>query len=386
MKKTNHIVHLPRAYPSQIAPLSSIFFKEQIEAISQQNNTIKLGVLAIIQRPILKQLLLRNSQLLFSTNKNIERNITTWVKFLFTIPLPRKIKRQYINFSLLVLFKKYISTHGKPDLIHLQTYEMGAVALKILKKYGIPYIVTEHSSNLYNDKTRLSHDFLKKIYLKSSFNIAVSPFFSDYLTKKFGIPFNTIPNTVDTDKFTLKPKKKSSKINLLHVANCVEIKQQKLLIQGYSEALKHNQLLNLTIVGDGPQLKSLKALVIELDIDSYVNFMGRLSNEDVKIQMHLADIFILTSKKETFGVVLIEALAVRLPCITTKSGGPEGIITDEELGQICDHNAEDIAKAILSVSSKEYDSKKIREHVVSTYSSKIVAGQINKVYEKILIN
>ena len=158
------------------------------------------------------------------------------------------------------------------------------------------------------------------------------------------------------------------------------------MIQGYSEALKHNQLLNLTIVGDGPQLESLKALVIELNIDSYVNFMGRLSNEDVKIQMHLADIFILTSKKETFGVVLIEALAVGLPCITTKSGGPEGIITNEELGQICDHNAEDIAKAILSVSSKEYDSKKIREHVVSTYSSKIVAGQINKVYEKILIN
>ena len=72
MKKNNHIVHLPRAYPSQIAPLSSIFFKEQIEAISQHNSTIKLGVLAIIQRPILKQLLLRNSQLLFLTNKNIE--------------------------------------------------------------------------------------------------------------------------------------------------------------------------------------------------------------------------------------------------------------------------------------------------------------------------
>ncbi|MDG1045398.1 MAG: glycosyltransferase [Bacteroidia bacterium] len=384
MKQPHHIVHLPRAYPSKLAPISSIFFKEQVAAISQYDNNIKLGVIAIIQKPILKKIFFKNSHLLFSTNKNVNRNIITWIKYLFTIPLPYRIKRQYVNYRLFLLFRKYVSSYGKPNLIHLQTYEMGAVALKIFKKYGIPYIVTEHSSNLYDDKTRLSHDFLKKIYLNSRFNIAVSPFFSDYLTSKFTIPFTTIPNIVDINKFTLKPENKSPKINLLHVAHCVEIKQQKLLILGFTEALKINKLLNLTIVGDGPELESLRALVKELKVEDRINFTGSLDNEAVKTQMHHADIFILTSKKETFGVVLIEALAVGLPCISTSSGGPEGIITNEGLGLICDHNPEDLARAIIAVTKKRYDPVKIRQHVVSTYSAAVVANKITNVYNDVL--
>lgn len=384
MKQPHHIIHLPRAYPSDLAPISSIFFKEQVAAISQYDNNIKLGVIAIIQKPILKKIFFKNSHLLFSTKKNVNGNIITWIKYLFTIPLPYSIKRQYVNYKLLLLFKKYMSSYGKPNLIHLQTYEMGAVALKILKKYGIPYIITEHSSNLYNDKTRLTHDFLKKIYLNSSFNIAVSPFFSAYLTNKFDIPFTSIPNIVDINKFTLKPENKSPIINLLHVAHCVKIKQQKLLILGYAKALELNKSLNLTIVGDGPELESLMELANELKIGDRINFTGSLDNEAVKTQMHHADIFILTSKKETFGVVLIEALAVGLPCVSTRSGGPEGIITNEGLGLICDHNSEDLARAIIAVTKKRYDPVKIRQHAVSTYSAAVVANKITNVYNDVL--
>lgn len=384
MKQPYHIVHLPRAYPSDIAPISGIFFKEQLAAISQNEINIKLGVITIIQKPILKKIFFRNSHLLFSTHKNVSGNIITWIKYLFTIPLPYRIKRQYVNYRLYLVFRKYVSCYGKPNLIHLQTYELGAVALKILKKYNIPYIVTEHSSNLYNDKTRLTHDFLKKIYLKSSYNIAVSPFFSNYLTNKFGVPFTPIPNIVDTNKFTLKPESRSSKINLLHVAHCVKIKQQKLLILGFAEALKTNKSLKLTIVGDGPELESLRALANKLKIGDRINFKGSLDNEAVKTQMHRADIFILTSKKETFGVVLIEALAVGLPCISTRSGGPEGIISNETLGLICDHNSEDLGRAIIAVTKKKYDPVKIRQHVVSKYSSAVVANKITNVYNDVL--
>ena len=142
MDKRYHIVHLPRAYPSKLAPISSIFFKEQVTAISKYDNNIKLGVIAIIQKPILTRLFLKNSQLLFSTDKNVNNDNVTWLKYLFTVPLPFKLKRWYIHFKLFLLFQEYISNYGKPDLIHLQTYELGAVALKILKKYKIPYIIT----------------------------------------------------------------------------------------------------------------------------------------------------------------------------------------------------------------------------------------------------
>ena len=384
MNRLYHIVHLPRAYPSKLSPVSSIFFKEQVSAISQYDKTIKLGVIAIIQKPLFSNHFFNNCRLLFSSDKLHRENIITWLKYLFTVPLPYRIKRKYINFRLILLFEKYISIYGKPDLIHLQTYEMGAVAIKILEKYDIPYIVTEHSSNLYNDATRNTHDFLHKIYLKSSFNIAVSPFFANYLTNKFAVPFTPIPNIVDTNKFTLKPEHTTPKVNLLHVAHCVKIKQQKLLLMGFAKALEKNPYLKLTIVGDGPELVSLKSLVIELEINNSVTFTGSLNNDDVKAQMHRADIFILTSKKETFGVVLIEALAVGLPCISTKSGGPEGIITSEELGMLCDQNSDDIASAILLVAKNQYNSYKIRKYVTETFSPLIVGASIKKIYEEVL--
>ena len=204
------------------------------------------------------------------------------------------------------------------------------------------------------------------------------------MTSKFTITFTTIQNIVDINKFTLKPENKSPKINLLHVAHCVEIKQQKLLILGFTEALKINKLLNITIVGDGPELESLRALASKLKIRDRINFKGSLDNEAVKTQMHRADIFILTSKKETFGVVLIEALAVGLPCISTRSGGPEGIISNETLGLICDHNSEDLGLAIITASKKKYDPVKIRQHVVSKYSSAVVANKITNVYNDVL--
>ena len=81
MKQPHHIVHLPRAYPSKLAPISSIFFKEQVAAISQYDNNIKLGVIAIIQKPILKKIFFKNSHLLFSTNKNVNRNIKNNINY-----------------------------------------------------------------------------------------------------------------------------------------------------------------------------------------------------------------------------------------------------------------------------------------------------------------
>lgn len=378
-----HIIHLPRTFPSKLNPLSGIFFKEQVDAICRDKN-IRIGVLAIIQRPLLSKIFFLNCPLWLHPIKLDQDNSHQWLVYLFTLPMPFKIKRWYVNYRCFLMAKKYISIYGKPDLIHLQTYEMGSAALLIKKKLNIPYIITEHSSNLYSESTRLDKNLLLNIYSQSCQNIAVSPYFANFLSNKFATPFKYIPNSVNLEKFTLKRENRSNIKNLLHVAHCVPIKQQDLLLRGFQKALLTNSNLQLTVVGDGPELGKLKELSKKLAIQKKVCFKGKQTNEDVSKEMQKADIFILTSKRETFGVVLIEAMAVGLPCISTKSGGPEDILVNEDLGILCDQNSKAVCNAIIKAVKIEYNSESIRYHVSKTYSAEVVGTKIRSVYSKVI--
>jgi glycosyltransferase involved in cell wall biosynthesis len=344
-----------------------------------------VGVIAVIQRALLSRDFLENKKLWFSFSKSESAQGATYTSYLFTIPLPFSIKRKYINYRCYLNVKKYISDHGKPDLIHLQTYEMGPAALRIKKKLGIPYIITEHSSNLYENNTRLKNKLLQNIYDRSECNIAVSPYFANFLSEKFKNKFRYIPNSIDLTIFNPIRKDESKIVRLLHVAHTVPIKQQNFLLEALKLALESQGNIHLTIIGDGPELKELKALALKLEIDKHVSFLGRLSNEEVRDWMQQSDIFILTSKKETFGVVLIEAMATGLPCISTKCGGPEGIIINKDLGLLCEQNSEAISSAIVEACSKKYDFKKISTHARKTYSKETVSDKISQIYNQVIL-
>ncbi len=382
-KKRLHILHLPRTYPSRLSSLSGIFFKQQIDALRNFTD-LRISVIAIIQKSLLSSLFSKNVNLWFSSKTSNTESGSDYILHLFTIPLPFSIKRKYIDYRYYLTVKKYISAQGKPDLIHLQTYEMGSAALRIKEKLGIPYIITEHSSNLYGENTRLSDKLLQKIYSESEHNIAVSPYFANFLSSRFNTEFEYIPNSIDLQTFTTTVKEESDGVRLIHVAHTVPIKQQDLLLQAFKLAITNHKNITLTIVGDGPELKKLRSLAIDLDIERNVSFLGKLSNKEVRDRMQQSDIFILTSKKETFGVVLIEAMATGLPCISTKSGGPEDIIVNKDLGLLCEQNSKAIASAIIEACSREYDSIKIHEHAKKTYSAKAVCTKIVAVYNEVI--
>lgn len=381
--KRYHIIHLPRTYPSKLNPLAGIFFKQQVDGL-RAIPSLRVSVIAMVQKSVLRCLSFTNLSLWGKTETQDDRDGLTLISYLFSLPLPFLLKRYYVNLRCYITIIKYAKKYGKPDIIHLQTYEMGIAALWIKKRLNIPYIVTEHSSNLYADATRLSKRLLSKIYIKSSYNIAVSPYFANFLSTKFNTKFNFIPNGVAIEKNGIKKDKNNALIELIHVAHCVPIKQQDLLLRGFKQALDENQNIHLTVIGDGPELPKLEILSSELKITAQITFCGALSNAEVKRKMSEADIFILTSKKETFGVVLIEAMSLGLPCISTRSGGPEGIITNKFLGLLCEHNDKSIARAISIAASRDYNHQKIHQHAARTYSSSVVSSQIEKAYKEVV--
>ena len=120
-------------------------------------------------------------------------------------------------------------------------------------------------------------------------------------------------------------------------------------------------------------------------METSIFLLGNTSREEVKNLMQMCDVFVLTSKKETFGVVLIEAMSCGKPVISTKSGGPEYIINQNN-GILCKNSIEDISRALYDAKSsiKDFDHKKIRDHVKKSFSPEKFAHKALNDYLKII--
>jgi len=274
-----------------------------------------------------------------------------------------------------------ISQHGKPDLAHLHVFYSGGAAIWLKKQYNIPYIVTEHFSVFARNLLRKSEEnFARKVYENASARIAVSIAFRDLLSKKFQMDFEYIPNLVNLEKFHCKKEDREKK-ELISVGKLDFNKNHSMLLN----ALKFlPEDVCLTIVGDGVMQNSLEKQIQVLGLEKRVRLLGSLKNEELPEIYQKSDIFVLPSRYETFGIVLIEAMACGLPVVATRCQGAESIVTDERLGELCEISAEDMSAKILKVINRNYDSKFISDFVKTNFSDDSFFEKISKVIERTL--
>ncbi|NBG13493.1 glycosyltransferase, partial [Enterobacter hormaechei] len=169
----------------------------------------------------------------------------------------------------------------------------------------------------------------------------------------------TIPNTLDVKVFDIEKVKKSISsngvINICSVGYLMQKKGFDRLILAFDKIKEnYNIAFQLKIIGDGPDLDTLKEMIEQKGLKSNIEMLGEQSKDEIAYHMGQSDVFILLSRVETFGVVFIEALASGLFCIATKSGGPEFIIKNDMLGELLEniddanYFSEKIANVLLS--------------------------------------
>ncbi len=142
-----------------------------------------------------------------------------------------------------------------------------------------------------------------------------------------------IGNVVRTDFF--KPEKTTteglpSKTHFLSIASLLKEK-------GFIYLLEAAQLLNqrgrtsfeVMIGGKGPEQDRLRRHVEVSGLSEQCYFLGPMSRSQVRDQMLRCDVFVLPSLQETFGVVLVEAMACGKPVIASRCGGPEFVVTED---------------------------------------------------------
>ena len=156
------------------------------------------------------------------------------------------------------------------------------------------------------------------------------------------------------------------------VGRIEEGKGQYLLIDALSQLKELN--IKVLIVGhsmDDEYVTSLKVKVQSLGLEKNVIFTGFTKNINEYFQ--LCDVSVLATKKETFGLVVIESMLNKVPVIATNNGGPLEIIDDRKDGLFFDRTAEDLAKKITPL----YEDKELRKNL-STNGYKKIKNRFDK--------
>ncbi|MFB0543630.1 MAG: glycosyltransferase family 4 protein, partial [Candidatus Bathyarchaeia archaeon] len=159
----------------------------------------------------------------------------------------------------------------------------------------------------------------------------------------------TIREGVDLDKF--KPTKVCKSLErkkLLTVARLVERKGIRYLLYAMKNVTKKTTNIELFIAGEGPERRSLEKLVQQLNLQKYIIFTGKVSDEELIRHYASSDIFILPSTEEALGEVLLEAMCMGIPVVASNTGGIPEIVIDHKTGILTlPGNSEALANSIM---------------------------------------
>jgi N-acetyl-alpha-D-glucosaminyl L-malate synthase BshA len=272
------------------------------------------------------------------------------------------------------------------------------MAKQILETYGIhiPFVTTLHGTDI----TLVGKDPTYKPVVTFSINksdgvTTVSADLKEDTKKHFDITneIEVIPNFIDFSRFSLKAKdhfKKAIAPNneriLIHTSNFRKVKRTGDVIRMFK--LIHDKIPSrLLMVGDGPDRANNEQLCRDLGICDQVRFLGK--QDAIEEILSVSDLFLMPSETESFGLAALEAMACKVPIITSNAGGLPELNVNGFCGYMSDvGDVEDMASKAISIlendevlnrfkenafkRAQDFDLKKILPFYIALYN-KIIA-------------
>ncbi|WP_440336811.1 glycosyltransferase [Mitsuokella multacida] len=246
-----------------------------------------------------------------------------------------------IDNKLTILYQLYrVIKKVHPSIVHAHLGTSGLYGRLAAFFARVPVILyTDHAWAQRNiDLSALSNFFHIIIYrlLSKITNkiIAVSIPVEQYLLTDIKIPREKlirIENGIDSILFSTNNKKidlKDDTIIFICVGRLEKEKNQMCVLLAAKELIKEGYDFEIRIIGDGSQKESLYSFCKNNNMLKQVRFLGYIPNKRLKEFYSDSDILILPSLRETFGLVLLEAMACYCPCIASNVGGIPYIIRD----------------------------------------------------------
>lgn len=305
-------------------------------------------------------------------------------------PVANKNHVSWVKAGLLC-FDVYVKEKGRPDVVHAhEAIYAGLLAQEIQQKYKIPYVLTEHST--FYATGHPGEDILqrvKKVYMAAKGLFAVSESFASFLNTKFGLRrFCYLPNVLDI-QLEAAPFEKGANPNqsfrFLNIALFKPVKDQLTLLKAFKEVVNRVKNVELCIGGSGALEADLKSFVEGAGLQKNVRFLGVLSREEVMAELNRCDCFVLSSKYETFGVVIIEALLFGKPVISTSVGVAPDIIKGETGFVVNVGDEKELAEAMLKTINGRaaYEAEGIRRFAIAEFGKEAFVKRMNKIYSEV---
>jgi len=253
------------------------------------------------------------------------------------------------------------------DVIHANSLRMllYSIAIKKITNREIKLVYTKHNVTMLEKKI----PFLFKKVLNRHVDqiISVSNFETENL-QQLGVRkklIRTIYNGVDLDQFPFQPQQAQKTFNIGILARLSKEKNHKLFLTIANE-LRNMDHFTFHIAGDGPEREFVEKEIKKLKLSHKINVLGQASNPYEFICN--MDLLLLTSFREVFPMVVLEAMATGTPIVSIDVGGIKEAIIDHETGILISHHSEkEFAEKIMML----HDNEDLRQDLGSTARQKV---------------
>lgn len=365
------VMIVSRGYPSEDYPANGNH--EYDYAIALRKYGLDVFVVALDVRSIRRKRT-------FGYGKREVLGIPTYTVDLPGGAIPQQILGRIGLRGLNRIYKDILADGNKPDVMHAHFTEPAYAAALFNRKAKLPFVITEHSSEIRKDQISKSlYDAAKDAYAACHVLIADSQALAQAIWNKFGFRAHVEPPAMDLSAFRVGPPLEG-RLNFVTAGNLKPIKRMDLLIRAFaaSEAPNHGAMLH--IYGEGEERSVLAAEIASRMLQGIVILHGNATRDQLVAAYAKADCFCLASEVENFGKVYVEALAAGLPVIGTRSGGPDGFINRDNglLVPVNDEASLTEAFTQMARTFERYDKQKIAQDALAHFGEEAVATALVK--------
>lgn len=249
-----------------------------------------------------------------------------------------------------ILVGRWMRDRGIRHLhVHFAT-PAATVALLTAKVFGIRFSLTVHGPDEFYDVTEFH---LREKIESASFICTIGSYCRSQLMR-LSDPSHwskIVVSPLGVDPGIFRPTAKGAgdgpEFQILCVGRLVAAKGQAVLVEAVAKLLREGRRIRLTLAGDGPDRGRLEAAAKEFGIEEHCEFLGGVNPDAVRALYETTQLFALPSFAEGIPVVLMEAMAMEVPCISTFVNGiPELIDSGEEGLLVCPADGAALTQAI----------------------------------------
>ncbi len=287
----------------------------------------------------------------------------------------------------------FLKLNWIPDIAvtHFGCLGLYPACWKEMKALNVPFVTFFHAHEISPYTIEETAKRYKVLFDQNDLLFPISNYWKKKLVKCGANPSRVIVHRmgVDIEQFVYTaPRKINRKINILSVGRLTGQKGYEYAIKGVADFRKRTPLnISYRIIGAGTIERKLKQMVKDLGVDDIIHFIGPQPLEVVKKELAKADVFLLPSISDQYGlmegipVAIMESMAIGLPVISTFHSGIPEIIDDGISGFLCEEKNHDDITEKLTIISKNYPlvkmiSKNARKKVEAEYNIKSLNNKL----------